>query len=126
MPHTAACLFPAVAALERPCLCPSCTHCTPAAASMQNGMNAWRACVPMHVANFDLKRWRVHALTPVESHVLGLFGLDENFLRPSPSLRCCLCMQLQRWGVLQVRLTEQCSATCRARWSVPVLCEGTK
>jgi hypothetical protein len=34
---------------EHPCLCPSCTHCTPAAASMQNrkeGVNAWRACAP--------------------------------------------------------------------------------
>jgi hypothetical protein len=66
----------------------------------------------------------------------GLFGLDENLLHPSPSLRCCLCMQLERWGVLRVRLTErravhaaiflteQCSAACRARWSAPVLCRG--
>jgi hypothetical protein len=105
MPHTAACcmhcqsnecLFPAVAAHERPCLCPSCTHCTSAAASMhmqngKEGVNTWRA-TPMHAANFDQKRWRVHALTPVESRVLGLFGPDENFLRLSPSLSCCLCM----------------------------------
>jgi hypothetical protein len=48
----------------------------------------------------------VHALTSVKSRVLGLFGFDKNFVHPSPSLRCCLCMQLERWGVLQVRLTE--------------------
>jgi hypothetical protein len=55
-----------------------------------------RASAPMHAASFRPKEIESACTNASGKPRLGLFGLDESFLRSSLSLRCCLCMQLER------------------------------